>query len=317
MLAYLAHVGAGQVKLLWSREPLTQERIAALPEPERVDFEAFRGALQFGESLGLARTSSFSRLADTDKDWLVQVVTAAPANKLEPVTWWFPIVGSVSYRGYFDAERAKAFAAELAAEGFDTYVRPSPLYTTLGWFEDPLPRPILRWPIEEAVDTALHEQVHITVYIASDVAYNESLATFIAHQATSQYFSDRPEIKERAESSFADELTYARLLNSLRGDLDALYAAELSPDEARAKRAPIFARYQTEVFAAQPWRSQRFAGFQRVTLSNAFVVANRDYLGLVPCFERELAQLRGDLAAFVRAHKEKPGHRPEGCEGPP
>lgn len=314
MLAYLAHVGAGQARLLWSRESLTPEKIAALPPAERESYEAFRSALDYGESLGLARTHSYSRLVDTDEDWLVQVVTAAPANQLEPVTWWFPIVGSVSYRGYFDAERAKAFAADLSADGYDVYVRPSPLYTTLGWFEDPLPRPILRWPLEDVVDTAVHEQVHLTVYVESDVAYNESLATFVAHRATSEFFRDRPEIAERANEGFADELTFARMLNDLRADLDALYAAKPTPEEARAKRAPIFARYQHEVYAAQPWRTRRFARFQSLELSNAWVAGNRDYLGLVPCFERELAELGGDLTAFVRAHAERPGHRPQGCE---
>ncbi len=314
MLAYLAHAGVGQVKLLWSRESLTPETIAALAPGERADYEAFRSALAFGESLGLARTDSYSRLADTGKDWLVQVVTAAPANSLSPVTWWFPIVGSVSYRGYFDAERARRFAAELGADGLDVYVRPSPLYTTLGWFEDPLPRPILRWPIEDVVDTAIHEQVHLTVYIESDVAYDESLATFVSHQATSAFFRDRPEVAERAQASIADEFTYARLLNELAAELEALYAAKPTPDEARARRAPIFARYQGEVYAAQPWRTKRFAGFQTLALSNAFVVGNRDYLGLVPCFEKELGELGGDLSAFVRAHRQRPGHR---CEATP
>jgi len=295
MLAYLLHAGAGQVRLLWSRESLTPETIAALPPAERVDYEAFRSAIAFGESIGLARTTSYTRLADTGKDWLVQVVTAAPANQLEPVTWWFPIVGRVSYRGYFDAERAQRYAAELAADGLDVYVRPSPLYTTLGWFEDPLPRPILRWPIEDVVDTALHEQLHLTVYIESDVAYNEGLATFVAHQATAKFFADRPEIAERASESFADELTYARMLNELRTDLDALYAAKPTPDEARERRAPIFARYQGEVYSAQPWRTKRFAGFQKLALS----------------------KLGGDLTAFIRAHREKPGHRPPGCEATP
>ncbi|MFI5315502.1 MAG: aminopeptidase [Myxococcota bacterium] len=317
MLAYLTHVGAGQLRLLWSRESPTPERLAALPPEERAGYQTFQSALAFGESLGLAHTTSYRQLTDTGKDWLVQVVTAAPANELVPITWWFPIVGSVSYRGYFDPERAQRFAAELAARDLDVYVRPSPLYTTLGWFEDALPRSLLAWPEEDLVDTALHEQVHLTVYIESDVAYNEGLATFTAHQATLAMLRERPELAARARASFADELTYARMLNELRAELDALYASSPTPEDARARRAPIFARYQREVYAAQPWQSQRFARFQKVALSNAWVVANRDYLGLMPCFERELADLGGDLSAFVRAHREKPGHRPAGCEATP
>jgi hypothetical protein len=38
-------------------------------------------------------------------------------------------------------------------------------------------------------------------------------------------------------------------------------------------------------------------------------------VGLLPCFEAELAALGGDLAAFVRAHREDPGHRAAACAG--
>ena len=244
----------------------------------------------------------------------MQVVTAAPANKLEALTWWFPIVGSVSYRGYFDPERAKAFAGELAAAGDDTYVRPATLYSTLGWFDDPLPRNLLDWPEEELIDVAVHEQVHATVYVASDVTYDESLASFIAHQATLAQLAGRPELAQRARDAFADELTYANLVNALANELEAVYAESKGADDARARRAPIFERYQKEVYPAQPWRTQRFARFQTLALNNAWLVGNRDYLGLLPCFERELASLGGDLPAFVKAHKDDPGHRAADCE---
>ncbi|HXX49281.1 MAG TPA: aminopeptidase [Myxococcota bacterium] len=315
-LSYLAHVGLGQLRLIRERQELTPEKIATLSPREQEQLETLRRALRYGESQGLVHSTSYRELSDNGKPWLVQVVTAAPANRMEPLTWWFPIVGSVSYRGYFDAERARAFAAELAGEGYDVYLRPSPLYSTLGWFDDPLPRPLLSWPVEDLVDTVIHEQVHATVYVASDVAYDENLATFVAHHATLAFLADQPEAAERARAAFADELTFAQLLNALRGELDALYAAGPSPEQARSERAPIFARYQTEVYAAQSWRGERFAGFKKLALSNAWLVGNRDYVGLAPCFERELASLDGDLPAFVRAHREHPGHRPEGCAEP-
>ena len=313
-LSYLLHVGAGQLHLLWSREELTPERIAALEPAERANLAALQRALAFGESQGLEASTSYRSLVETPKEGIVQVVTAAPADKLEALTWWFPIVGSVSYRGYFDPARAKEFAADLAGDGYDTYVRPATLYSTLGWFDDPLPRNLLAWPEEELIDVAVHEQVHATVYVASDVTYDESLASFIAHQATLAQLADRPELAQRARDVFADELTYANLVNALAKDLDAVYAQAKGPDDARARRAPIFERYQKEVYPAQPWRTQRFARFQTLQLSNAWLVGNRDYLGLLPCFERELASLGGDLSAFVRAHRDKPGHRADGCE---
>jgi len=312
-LAYLARLGAGQARLLLAREPITPARIASLEPAERDNLESLTLALAFGESLGLARTTSYRDLVEGPKTGLVHVVTAAPANRVEAVTWWFPITGSVSYRGYFDPARADAFAAELADEGYDTYVRPAPLYSTLGWFDDPVPRAVLSWPEEQVVDTFLHELVHQTVFVPGDVAYDEALATFIAHHATLAYFADRPELRARAEGGFADEITFSRMLGGLRDELGVLYAQAPTPERARELRAPVFARYQTEVFAAQPWRSGRYARFPELALSNAWLVGHQDYVGLLPCFEAELAALGGDLAAFIRAHVDAPGHRAPAC----
>ncbi len=244
---------------------------------------------------------------------VVHVVTAAPANRIEALTWWFPITGDVSYRGYFEKQRADDFAAGLAGEGFDTYVRPAPLYSTLGWFDDPVPRGVLVWPDEIVVDTFLHELVHQTVFVASDVAYNEALATFVAHHATVSFYADRPESRARAEAGFADELTFAAMLRGLRAELEAAYAVGPTPEQARALRAPIFARYQREIFPALPWRSTRYTRFPERTLSNAWLVAQQDYVRELPCFEAELAALGGDLGAFIRAHQADPGHRTGAC----
>lgn len=304
----------GQARLLLSREPITPELIATLEPAEQRALERLRAALAFGESLGLAETTSYRDLVGDRDSGLVHVVTAAPANRVEALSWWFPITGSVSYRGYFEKERADAFAAELAAEGYDTYVRPAPLYSTLGWFDDPVPRAVLRWPETELVDTFLHELVHQTVFVPGETAYDEALASFIAHHATLAFFADDPDARARAEAAFADELTFAALLEELRLALEPIYAGEPTPEQARALRAPVFAEFQGAVYAAKAWRSKRYARFPGLTLSNAWLAAHQTYVGELPCFAAELAELDGDLHAFVRAHRDDPGHRFGACQ---
>lgn len=307
------HVSVGQLRYLLDREELSEARIAELGERERAGLATLRRAQAYGESIGLAATSSYSHAIDRDSDSAVRVVTAAPPDRLEPVSWWFPVVGSISYRGYFDEERARAFAESLSADGYDTYVRPALMYSTLGWFDDPIPLAVLRWPRIDLADVVLHEQVHETVFVADDPGYNEALASFVARHAVLGFFEDDPELQREAADLYADRARFAALLDALYRDLEALYSRSRGPDDARELRVPVFALYQGRRFAEQEWKTDRYARFPSVELNNSYLLARRTYQADGPCFEDELEALGGDLRAFIAAHVEDPGHR--ACPG--
>ncbi len=310
--SYLTHLGLGQMRVLLDRERLTPNRIAALAPEERSGLEVLRRAQTFAESLGLSPSTSYRHLIDRKGRSALSVVTAAPPNRLEPLTWWFPIVGRIAYRGYFDAERAQRFADGLADNGFDTYVRPAGLYSTLGFFDDPVPRSMLLWPHFAIVNTLTHELVHETIFVADDIDYNEALATFIAHITTLEFFADEPEQADAERRSFADDSTFAALLEGLAGELEDLYAEVASEAEARSRREDIFLRYREEVFPVQPWLTRRYTGFAEAPLSNAYLLAHRTYLGALPCFEARLAEHDGDLREWIQAEIAEPG-RSDDC----
>jgi predicted aminopeptidase len=312
-VGYLAQLGAGQLRTLLDRQPLDDKTLARLSEPERQAVEELHDALRFGASLGLARTTSYRHLIDRGPNGAVQVVVAAPVDRLEPVTWWFPITGRISYRGFFELSRAQLFADGLAADGYDVYVRPALLYSTLGVFDDPIPRELLSWERSERIATVLHELVHETVFVPGDPDYNEGLASFIERRATLEYLAPDPGATLHARRDFEDEDRFAALLARLEGELVTAYASAGSAGAARLAREPIFARYQQQEYQALAWSTSRYARFPDAQLSNAWLVARRTYLGALPCFERELDALGGDLRAFVRAHRAHPGHRAAVC----
>ena len=324
-LGYLTHVSVGQVRVLLARERLTPERAARLTPREREGLSHLEDAREHAESLGLGRSTSFRHLIERPSERALQILTAAPADRLEPLTWWFPVVGRVSYRGYFEQERAQAFRAGLTRRGFDTYLRPALLYSTLGFFDDPIPRALLSWDELDVLLTVVHELVHEAIFVAGDTAYNEGLASFIAHHGALEYFAKHPQIITREQDRFADDRRFAELLGTLAAELSELYGSGAAAEEIQRRRALVFARYRDEVYASLPWRTPRYDGFREAPLSNAYVLANQAYIGDLPCFELELVGLGGDIRRFVLRHREDPGRRQpsadcaalEGAGGPP
>src|SRR5262249_12591676 len=100
---YVLRAGYEEAKILWRREPL--QRV-----PQRSDLDAeTRGKLELAlavrafarDALHLRVDHSYATFVRVDADALVHVVTAAYRLRLEPYTWWFPIVGRVPYKGFF------------------------------------------------------------------------------------------------------------------------------------------------------------------------------------------------------------------------
>src|SRR5206468_12146722 len=99
-----------------------------------------------------------------DRGAVVHIVMAAPRDSLSPYTWWFPIVGRVPYRGYFDDADANAMAATLEKRGLDTMVRPAVAFSSLGFFDDPLLSNLLKLDRVELPGLVLHQLRHRTYY---------------------------------------------------------------------------------------------------------------------------------------------------------
>ena len=107
------------------------------------------------------------------------------------MTWWFPIVGRVPYRGFFSVDDALDAERDLQKEGYDTYVRPTAAFSTLGWFNDPVLSTTLQTDDVEIVTTVLHELAHRYLFVPGQVGFNESFANFIGRVAAIQFFCTR------------------------------------------------------------------------------------------------------------------------------
>ena len=261
--------------------------------------------------LALPENRSYRRYADLQRPYVTWSVYATPELSLQPLRWCFPVAGCVAYRGYFSEQRAQDFAAQLQKDGHDVYVAGVAAYSTLGWFSDPLPSPVLRRSDVEVAGVIFHELAHQALYLRGDSTFNESFAMTVEIEgvrrwlqaectpsdcmpsAQTQPLQDYLQEKQRHEA-------YVGLLLKHRARLQALYASSLPDADKRARKAQVFRElkldYQTLKLG---WGG--YSGYDRwfeLSLNNAHLSAIGLYHGYVTAFQALLATQHGDLPRF-------------------
>jgi len=294
---YVTRAAYEEARLLWRRQPIESLLAGPLDAGTRAKLELTLAVRAFAAAdLGLSVGGSYTALARVDAGQVVHVVSAAPRDRLVPYTWWFPIVGDVPYRAYFDAAEARALAASLDAQGYDTDVRPAIAFSTLGWFNDPLLSTLLRDDEEGLAETIVHELLHSTLYVPGQAAFNESFATFVGHRGAQRFFQLRGDTVRamQAAARWSDALTFSVCLARGVTRLEAAYAAGVDP----AARAPLFDALRADC-VAQPWRTDEYTGFCSGSLNNAVLMHARLYADRLALFEAAAARNGDDLRATI------------------
>lgn len=297
---YVMRAGYEEAKILWDRTPI-EELLAsdACDDEIRSKLALVLEARAFAaRTIGLNAAGSYATLSRNDEAAVVHVVSAAERLRLRPHTWWFPVVGRVPYKGFFDRERALHAAKQLEADGHDTYVRPAGGFSTLGWFDDPLLSSQLQFPRADLVNLVFHELLHSTSYTPGQAAFAESFATFVGYRGSIAFFAARGEHEEAANvaDEWRDTVAFSRFLETVVHRLEAAYARGVTLEE----RSRLFREIQAD-WDATPQRTARYAGFGRRTLNNAILLQLLVYHRELGAFDRVLQLYAGDLAATVRA----------------
>lgn len=302
---YVLRAGYEEARILWHRQPIR----ALLRDDDLIDAptrEKLRLVLRvraFAErELGFRVGGSYTSISRLPTPPTIFVVSAAPRTRLEPYTWWFPIVGRVAYKGFFSAEAAEAEAQGLQAAGFDTATRTAAAFSTLGWFADPLLPHLLDYDEPTLANVVLHELFHNTFYVAGETAFNESLANFAGSRGAIAYFTREHgaahEHTRAANAAWQAELAAAAFFARVRARLDALYAAALSEAEKLERRAAVFARIRAEFEALT---GTAIADFRTGAINNAVVLQHLTYLTDLHVFERAYRQNGRDLRRTLEA----------------
>lgn len=229
------------------------------------------------DELGLEETDSYTTYVTIDRDNLVYVVSAAGELSFERYRWWYPLVGRLPYRGFYELEGARREAAELATRGYDTLVRRVDAYSSLGFVSDPLYSFMREYSEFALAELIIHEMAHATVFVSGRAAFNEEFATLVGREGALSYLRDRydaasPQYLETVRR-LRDRRVFLAFVATLRNRLARLYDADLPPDEARTEKARVISESQRS-FArnADRWfLSDRYAWFAEAEIDNALI----------------------------------------------
>jgi predicted aminopeptidase len=256
-----------------------------------------------GRDLKLNVGDSYTSFSDIRRDTLALVLSASPVNRLAAHTWWFPVVGRVPYKGFFSRAAAEKEAHKLQERHYDTYLRPTAAFSTLGWFPDPLLSTVLDQDSVGLVETVVHEVTHNTLFVSGHVKFNESFANFVGSVGAIEFFCGRghdERLCDLAMGRWHDTLRLSEFLDQLWTDLETLYDENLPIDSLIPRRTALL-QAATESFRRDYAPTMRTAGFARYDpsrLNNASLIARHLYYHRLPLFQA-LYEQSGSLTHSV------------------
>lgn len=317
LLEYAASMGWGQMKILFNtksvKKYINDENV---PDSLKQNVLLIQEIKKFTvDSLGFEPSRNYSSVFDQKGKPLMWVVTACKKYSLEAKVWSFPIVGDVTYKGFFKEEKAKQEAAVLEAEGYETKIRVVNAWSTLGWFKDPIMTSMLEESPGSIANVIIHELSHGTVFVKNNVEYSENLANFIGDQGAYLFLKTKYGPNSEEYISFLYDNEDYNLLAShfvqQSKSLDSLYQSESFkslPDTEKdiLKEAKIKAI--VEALDTIPFHAEHRRGkiLKNELPNNAFFTVFLQYNNQQDEFEEEFMKVaNGDLRTYVAYLRKK------------
>jgi predicted aminopeptidase len=305
-----------------ARRPI--ERVISDPgtSPElKARLSVVEDARQFAVTeLGLPDNRSYRSYSDLKRAYVVWNVVAAPRFSVSPRRWCFPVAGCIDYRGYFHEQKARRFAAGLAARGDDVLVEGVTAYSTLGHFADPVLNTMLRYDDMELVAVIFHELAHQLIYVPGDSVFNESFAMTVQSEGLARW------LRARGRSAdmhlYSEQRRVDQALNEAftvgRAQLKVLYASQLPAQQMLERKRDILTHTGEQVLAIEHGAGMHseYDVWIAAGLNNANLAAVATYFDCVPGFQSLLQQKQNDLQQFysaVRSLARDPAARRELC----
>ncbi len=297
------------MEMLAHQQPIRQ-LIADPQTPPKLKkkFELILALRNFAQTnLNLETGGHYLSYVDLHRSNAVWNVYAAPELSIEPKSWWYPIVGSVTYRGYFSEAAAEKYAAKMRQQGLDVFVGGVDAYSTLGWFKDPVLNTFIEDSDRRLAALIFHELSHQRVFIPGDTEFNEAFATAVAEEGLRRWLLDQndPAAFEKYKTELARKKQFIHLIKDARAQLQEIYGESdshltLTDSEKRARKQMVFQQIQKDYAKLKlEWGGNTgYDEWFADSLNNAKLNTVATYYDLVPAFHQLIENHGGNLDKF-------------------
>ena len=275
-----------------------------LPAAEAEKLKLIPKMKSFGKKLGLSSTDNYDTIA-LELDRTVWNVSGCDPLSFTSASWWFPVVGRITYLGFFTDRAAERWMKRLKKKNLDVYQRTAGAYSTLGWFRDPVWPSMLKWDEYELAEVVFHELTHATLWVKGGASFNESFANFVGQQAMYAYMEDKygRDSKEVAETrrDYRDQDKLVVILHQLYKDVDAVFQDKSLSKEAKLKKKQeVYDSIGARILASDIEQKERYAkALQRNPWNNARLMQFKTYNTSEEDFAAILQQQNGDIKALI------------------
>lgn len=307
---YYRQAVSGHWDLLSKRQSIDRVMAdPATPEDLRARLELVLDIRDFaGRELLLPDNRSYRSYADLGRPFAVWNLVATPELSLDPLTWCFPVAGCVPYRGYFDQDAARQFAAGLKADGYDVQVYGVAAYSTLNWFDDPVLNTFIHYQEAELAGLIFHELAHQQLYVKNDGTFNESFARTVELVGVERWMQARGQAEPLAlyQSRRKRHQQFIDLLLSTRRQLQSIYRGSAPEAQQLLAKNDIIEQFRLDYQdLKQQWQGDsRFDRWVDRPLNNAHFAQVATYHQDVPALRLLLQQHNHDLRQFYAAAAE-------------
>jgi predicted aminopeptidase len=256
------------------------------------------------DSLGYKPTRNFTTFYDQEGQPLLWVVTGCKPFEFKAHYWKFPIVGTVSYKGFFNIALAQQEYLRLLRMGYDADMAPVSAWSTLGWLPDPVLSGMLKRSKGKLVNLLFHELFHATYYAPGTVDVNENLANFIAYKATLNFLARDSVELDRFRYGVRDDSVYNKFTLERYDTLQRFYERTVGMDSLRRLEAKqkILVKIYRDASMLPLHNARRFkmSNWSILQARNAFFIDARRYDGLYDSLDNILkTKYKNQLRAMI------------------